>query len=59
MNLETPKVSLDESAFRWELNQDTMATEKLAEGIKKFGEDCIKLENLLRQYSNDDDQNQR
>lgn len=43
------KVSLDEKAFRWQLNEDQMATEKLAEGIRKFAADAIKLENILKQ----------
>jgi transaldolase len=39
--------SLDESAFRWALNEDAMATEKLAEGIRLFARDQEKLEVLL------------
>lgn len=46
--LELEKVSLDEKQFRWLLNEDAMATEKLAEGIRKFAEDAVKLENYLR-----------
>jgi transaldolase len=38
------KVHLDEKAFRWMHNQDAMATEKLAEGIRKFYADARKLE---------------
>lgn len=38
---------LSESSFRWEMNQDAMATEKLAEGIRKFAIDQEKLEALL------------
>ena len=41
------KVSLDESAFRWQLNEDAMATEKLAEGIRNFAADQVKLERLI------------
>lgn len=37
----------DEKAFRWMLNEDAMATEKTAEGIRKFGEDIVKLERLI------------
>ncbi|CAG8489680.1 13484_t:CDS:2 [Ambispora leptoticha] len=44
-----PKVSYDEKTFRWELNEDAMATEKLAEGIRKFAEDAVKLKNQLKQ----------
>lgn len=39
-----PKLHLDEKAFRWQLNEDAMATEKLAEGIRKFYADARKLE---------------
>jgi transaldolase len=39
---------LDESAFRWAMNEDAMATEKLAEGIRLFARDQEKLEALLR-----------
>lgn len=38
------KVSLDEKQFRWLMNEDAMATEKLAEGIRKFSADLVKLE---------------
>lgn len=38
---------LDEAEFRWALNEDAMATEKLAEGIRKFMADQRKLETLL------------
>jgi transaldolase len=41
------KVELDEKKFRWRMNEDAMATEKLAEGIRKFTEDIVKLENML------------
>jgi transaldolase len=43
------KMSLDEKKFRWLLNEDAMATEKLAEGIRKFTEDILKLETILKQ----------
>ena len=38
---------LEESTFRWDLNEDQMATEKLAEGIRKFTVDQIALEKLI------------
>lgn len=41
------KVVLSESDFRWALNQDAMATEKLAEGIRGFAADAEKLEAML------------
>jgi transaldolase len=41
-------VQYDEAQFRWALNEDAMATEKLAEGIRAFGADAIKLEKLMQ-----------
>lgn len=38
---------LDEASFRWEHNEDAMATEKLAEGIRNFHADAVKLEALI------------
>ncbi|WP_210397709.1 transaldolase [Motiliproteus sediminis] len=43
-----PKLSLDEKQFRWLMNEDAMATEKLAEGIRSFTADQLKLEALLQ-----------
>lgn len=40
-------VQFDEAAFRLALNEDAMATEKLAEGIRAFCVDAVKLEQLL------------
>ena len=45
------KVNWDEKAFRWEHNQDAMATDKLAEGIRRFDADARKLEKLLTSLS--------
>ena len=50
---EDPKQTLDESGFRWQLNEDAMATEKLAQGIRGFAADQEKLEQLLYSWSND------
>lgn len=44
-----PKLTLDEKQFRWLMNEDAMATEKLAEGIRNFTADQLKLEALLLQ----------
>ncbi|MBT8764785.1 transaldolase [Metapseudomonas boanensis] len=41
------RLVLDEAHFRWQLNDDAMATEKLAEGIRLFARDQEKLEALL------------
>ncbi len=46
--LELPFVQYDEAAFRLALNEDAMATEKLAEGIRAFCADAVKLEQLIR-----------
>eukprot|EP01029_Cantina_marsupialis_P028761 TRINITY_DN777978_c0_g1_i1.p1 TRINITY_DN777978_c0_g1~~TRINITY_DN777978_c0_g1_i1.p1 ORF type:complete len:319 (+),score=114.52 TRINITY_DN777978_c0_g1_i1:148-1104(+) len=45
---EVEKMDLDEKAFRWMLNEDPMATEKLAHGIRSFSADLVKLENFLK-----------
>jgi transaldolase len=42
-----PEISLDEKAFRWMLNEDAMATEKLSEGIRVFTADTLKLETFI------------
>ena len=40
--------NMSEAQFRWEHNEDPMATQKLAEGISNFAKDQVKLENLLK-----------
>ncbi len=45
--LDLPAVQYDEAAFRYALNADAMATDKLAEGIRAFAADTVKLEQLL------------
>lgn len=47
--LPITKLPFDESIFRFMLNENAMATEKLAEGIRKFAEDAIKLEHTVTQ----------
>lgn len=44
----TPPAALSEAEFLWQLNEDAMASEKLAEGIRKFAVDQRKLELLLQ-----------
>ncbi len=44
------KLTLDEGQFRWAMNEDAMATEKLAQGIRAFAADQVKLEKLVSQY---------
>lgn len=41
------RITLDEKSFRFRLNEDAMATEKTAEGIRKFSADIVKLEQLI------------
>jgi len=54
LNAETAKtakidrIDVSEKSFRWMMNEDPMATEKTAEGIRKFGEDIVKLEKLVQ-----------
>jgi transaldolase len=45
--LDLPAVNYDEAGFRFALNEDAMATEKLAEGIRSFVVDAVKLEALM------------
>ena len=47
------KISLDEQTFRWLMNEDEMATEKLSQGIRAFNADYMKLMHLLKEkYGN-------
>lgn len=46
--MDLAAVNFDEAGFRYALNQDAMATEKLAEGIRAFALDAEKLEQLLQ-----------
>lgn len=41
------KISMNEKIFRFQLNEDAMATEKLAEGIRAFCADTVKLEQMI------------
>jgi transaldolase len=41
------KINLDEKGFRFEFNEDPMAVDKTAEGIRKFSADIVKLEKLI------------
>eukprot|EP00293_Proteomonas_sulcata_P003582 CAMPEP_0184325902 /NCGR_PEP_ID=MMETSP1049-20130417/142281_1 /TAXON_ID=77928 /ORGANISM="Proteomonas sulcata, Strain CCMP704" /LENGTH=325 /DNA_ID=CAMNT_0026648067 /DNA_START=63 /DNA_END=1040 /DNA_ORIENTATION=+ len=48
-DMDIPKVTVDENVFRWQMNEDPMATEKLAEGIRKFAADLVKVEDIVRE----------
>ena len=41
------KIEMNEKAFRWHLNEDAMATEKLSDGIRKFAVDIVELEKIV------------
>ena len=43
------KVKVTEKLFRWEMNEDAMSTEKLAEGIRKFSQDLVTLEGIIEE----------
>lgn len=52
------KHHVDEQAFRWALNEDAMATEKLSEGIRNFAKDTVTLEKFLSEnYSIESNKN--
>jgi len=44
---EIERIDLDEKLFRWLLNEDPMATDKLADGIRRFAADIVKLEDMI------------
>ncbi|MDZ4743849.1 MAG: transaldolase [Verrucomicrobiota bacterium] len=46
-NCTEPKIPIDEKSFRWMLNEDQMATEKLSDGIRAFTADLLKLEKFI------------
>lgn len=43
-----PKIAMDEKTFRWMMNEDAMATEKLAEGIRAFAKDLQALRSMVQ-----------
>lgn len=45
--MDIERVTMDEKRFRWMLNEDAMATEKLAEGIRNFTKDLVRLEQQI------------
>jgi transaldolase len=48
LGADIERVQYDEKGFRWAMNEDAMASEKLAEGIRTFAVDAVKLEKLIR-----------
>ena len=47
--LAPPRVTMDEKRFRWMLNEDQMATEKLSDGIRLFARDLMALRTMVEQ----------
>ena len=47
-SMDIAKVEMNEKNFRWMMNEDAMATEKLAEGIRNFTADILKLEKIIK-----------
>lgn len=45
--MQIERMEIDETRFRWEMNEDAMATEKLAEGIRNFAKDTVALEEYI------------
>ncbi|XP_041352578.1 transaldolase-like [Gigantopelta aegis] len=48
-SMDIKEETADEKAFRWAMNEDQMANDKLSEGIRKFAADAVKLEKVLKQ----------
>jgi len=47
-SLKIERIAADEKTFRWLFNEDAMATEKTAEGIRNFAKDIVKLEAMVK-----------
>ena len=47
-SLDIKRINVNESSFRWHLNENQMASFKLAEGIRLFNKDLLKLKELIR-----------
>lgn len=45
---DIPRITVDEKTFRWAMNEDAMASDKLAEGIRNFAKDARTLEGIIR-----------
>ena len=46
---DIPKVEMNEKVFRWMLNEDQMANDKLSEGIRKFAVDQVKMDKMVKE----------
>ena len=49
ISADIEKIEVNEKKFRWMMNEDAMATEKLAEGIRNFSKDIVKLEKIVKE----------
>lgn len=47
--LDIDRIEMNEKVFRWMMNEDQMATDKLSDGIRKFAVDALKLEQMLKE----------
>jgi transaldolase len=47
-NHDLSRINVNESSFRWHLNENQMASFKLAEGIRLFNKDMLKLKDLIK-----------
>ena len=47
-NTKIDRVNVNESSFRWHLNENQMASFKLGEGIRLFNKDMLKLKDLIK-----------
>lgn len=50
-SMDIEKIDMTEQTFRWMMNEDAMATEKVAEGIRSFSRDLEKLEAMIEEKS--------
>jgi len=48
LRMDIEEIDMNETVFRWMMNQEPMATDKLAEGIRGFAADIVKLENIIK-----------
>jgi transaldolase len=48
-SMDIAKIDVNEVSFRWMMNENPMATGKLAEGIRNFAKDIVKLEEIIKQ----------
>jgi transaldolase len=52
LNSDIEKINVDEKTFRWMTNEDEIGNEKLADGIRQFAKDTLKLEKIIKEKLN-------